>query len=463
MQNRNHEVAYMIYLIALISSLTGFLFGFDEGIMSGVLDEIKKDFSMNSHETGFMMGLMPFGALVSACLIGRFSDWAGRLRVLFLVPVAFTLAIVMLITTSSYDFLCVARFLLGLSIGMSVVISPLYIAEAAPSAIRGKLVVYFQLAITLGIFCSYLINLFVVGHLPWRLIFVVGLIPSTMLFIGAFFLPESPRWLCAHGKEAAAEKALRKLSGKSFPISEIRKEIEEIQESIRTEVKTKAWKEVFSKAIRPSLAVGMLLFFFQQLSGINVIIYYAPIIFKEMHLGGTFVSLLATLGIGTVNVLMTIVALKWIEKLGRRPLLMIGFIGTAITLFLVAFITYLNIPSLNWIAAVSMFVYIAAFAVGLGPLPWVMMPEIFPLHVRGQGAGLSAASNWAFNTIVVATFPILLHDFGISSTFAFYGLTCVIGLLFTIRYVPETKNISLEAIETHINAGKPLRLLGRKK
>lgn len=452
----------MVYLIALISALTGFLFGFDEGIMSGVLPEIRRFFDMDAKQTGFMMGLMPFGALISACLIGRFSDWAGRLRVLYLVPILFSVAILMLIFTTSYHLLCISRLLLGISIGMSVVVSPLYIAEAAPSEIRGKLIIYFQLAITLGIFCAYLLNLFVLEYFSWRWMFAIGLIPSTLLFVGALFLPESPRWLCAHDKWEEGAIALKRLYGNGFAPDRPQKELEEMKEALKHQKQTNVWRELFSRNIRPCLLVGMLLFFFQQLSGINAVIYYAPIIFSKMQLGGNTANLLATLGLGAVNVLMTVLAMRWVEKLGRKPLLMMGFIGTAATLLLIALFVYLDIPELRWASAVLMFVYIAAFAVGLGPLPWVMMPEIFPQRVRGQGASFSAASNWAFNTIVVASFPVLLHEFGISFTFILYALMCILGLLFAMRYVPETKHISLEEIEAHVRSGKPLRLLGKK-
>ena len=345
----------MIYLIALVAALTGFLFGFDEGIISGVLKQIQADFSMTSGQVGFMMGLMPLGALVAACVIGRFSDWSGRRLVLFLVPIFFSIGIFAIIFSSSYTTLCFARIFLGISIGMSVVVSPLYIAEAAPKEIRGKLVVYFQLAITIGIFCSYLLNLFALDLIPWRWMFATGLIPSTILFVGAFFLPESPRWLCANGELKQAEKAIRKLHGEVYPVATMKKEIEAIQESIASETKKSVWRELFSKSIRPCVVLGMLLFFFQQLSGINVVIYYAPIIFGKMKLGGDFANLLATLGLGTVNVLMTLVSMRWIEKMGRRSLLIMGFIGTAVTLFVVALLTFLDIPDLRWIAAASLF------------------------------------------------------------------------------------------------------------
>lgn len=451
----------MIYLIALVAALTGFLFGFDEGIISGVLKQIQADFSMTSGQVGFMMGLMPFGALVSACLIGRFSDWSGRRMVLFLVPIFFTTGILLIVFSTSYVLLCVARLCLGVSIGMSVVVSPLYIAEAAPQEIRGNLVVYFQLAITIGIFCSYLLNLFALDVIPWRWMFAIGLIPSTMLFLGTFFLPESPRWLCARGEIKAAEIAITKLHGGHYSANTRRAELESIQESIIHETKSSMWKEIFSRKMRPVVALGMLLFFFQQLSGINVVIYYAPIIFGKMNLGSHYANLLATVGIGTVNVLMTIVSMRLIERLGRRMLLIVGFLGTSVTLILVSVITYIDLPEIRWIAAVSLFVYIAAFAVGLGPLPWVMMSEIFPLKIRGQGASLSAGTNWAFNTIVVATFPTLLHVVGISATFALYAIACIVGLIYSLIYVPETKGLSLEKIEKYIRSGKPLRTLGK--
>lgn len=450
----------MMYLIAALSALTGFLFGFDEGIVSGVLGEIRKDFALDDAQVGVMMGLLPFGALVSAFLTGRLADRIGRLRVLFLVPIIFSIAIALICASSSYELLCVARVLLGISIGMSVVISPLYIAETAPRHSRGKLVTYFQLAITLGICISYVINLLnasLDSPMSWRWVFATGLIPSTALLVGAFFLPESPRWLCAQKRHDEAERILKRLYKSKAPI-----ELKEIKAAISKEKKTHLWKQLFTRKLRPVLLLGVLLFFFQQLSGINVIIYYAPTIFQQMQLGSNTVTLLATVGIGLVNVLATFIAIRFVEKLGRRPLLIWGFVGTAVTLLLIALMTYLDIPSLRWISAVALVGYIVAFAASLGPLPWVMMPEIFPLNVRGEGASCSAGGNWAFTTLVVATFPSLLQSYGISWTFLFYALMCIAGLLYFLRYLPETKGLSLEQIEKHVHSGKPFRLLGRR-
>ncbi len=454
----------MIYLITMIAALTGFLFGFDEGIMSGALTQIQKDFGINDKQTGFMMGLFPFGAFLTACVAGRLSDLIGRVKVLFLIPLVFSLSILMIVFSSTFSILCIARFLLGVSIGMSVVVSPLYIAETAPAEIRGKLGTYFQLAIAIGILCSDIINLSTnTEHLSWRTMFGIELIPSGLLFIGVFFLPESPRWLCIRKRDHEASVSLCKILGIGAHSARLEKEIALIEHSIQRENKKSVWKDLFSKKIRPCLSLGIFLFFFQQLSGINVIIYYAPIIFKNMHLGSSLGSLLATVGVGVVNVAMTFAAMQWVEKMGRRHLLLIGFVGTAAVLFTVAITTYLNDPSLHWLSATCIFIYIAFFAISLGPLPWVMMPEIFPQKVRGQGSSFSAASNWAINTAVVASFPIMQQSMGISATFAVYGIACLIGFFWAMRYIPETRNLSLEQIETHVYSGRPLRELGMRK
>lgn len=449
----------MIYLIAFVAALTGFLFGFDEGIMSGVLPEIQKDFNIDPTQTGFMMGLLPFGAFLSSILTGKLCDYFGRLKVLFSIPLIFALAIFLIISTESYFLLCTARFLLGISIGMSVVVSPMYIAETAPTNIRGRLVTCFQLAITIGILCSYLVNLSSLETHSWRWMFATGFIPSGLLFIGIFFLPESPRWLCKNNRKSEALEALKKLHDIHKDSRKLHDELSCIEKNIKEEAPSKSWTIVFSKQVRPCVILGMLLFFFQQLSGINVVIYYAPIIFKEIHLVGKTATLLATVGIGTLNVLMTLVAMRWVEKLGRKPLMLLGFLGTAISLSIIAIASSLDSASWSWLSVVGVFLFIAAFAVSLGPLPWVMMPEIFPLNARGPGSSMSAGSNWIFNTIVVSTFPILVNISGISITFAIYALACVIGIFYTLRYVPETKNLSLEEIETHIRSGKPLRTL----
>jgi len=452
----------MFIIISIIPAITGFLFGFDEGVTSGILKSINSEFALTYHETGFMMGLLPFGALVAACFTGRFADYVGRLRALYIISAFFFLATIGILSTHSFTILCIMRFVLGLSIGMSVVVTPMYLAETAPTEMRGKLVTYFQLAITLGILCAYIINFFLVEKLPWRWVFAMGLIPCSILFVGIFFLPESPRWLYMKGKIAKAHAVLVNLYGTRFHPEKVEEELNLIKSSLEKGPKEGVWKELFSPQALPSLILGVALFFFQQVSGINVIIYYAPIIFHNLEIGSESTTLLATVGVGAINILMTLVAMRYIEKLGRRPLLIIGFAGAAFSLGLIAFASSMDGVVYQWISAISIFLFISSFAFGLGPLPYILASEVFPINIRGPGMSLSAASNWGFNTIVVATFPILLEEVGISYAFYVYSIACIAGLLFAIRYTPETKGISLEEIEEHIHSGQPLRLLGRK-
>lgn len=451
----------MFYLIAFVSAITGFLFGFDSGIISGALEAISTEFQLTSYETGVLIGLIPFGALISSFLTGRVADRIGRLRVLYLIAIIFSLALIGILVTHSFALLCLMRFLLGISIGMSIVVTPLYIAETAPTEIRGKLVAGFQLAITLGILSAYLINVFAIGKISWRWTFAIGLIPSTALFIGALFLPESPRWLFLKGKTKQAHQVLFRLYSKKFHPDRVEHELAVIKKSIVKKKNVGVWKELFSKRSFPCLLLGIALFFFQQVSGINVVIYFAPKIFQHVQIGTNSAALLATVGVGTINVLMTFVAMNLVEKRGRRPLLLLGFIGAAVSLGMIAFFTQFDGPAFQWLSAISIFLYIAAFAISLGPLPFILISEVFPLKIRGQGMSLSAAGNWAFNTLVVASFPILLELMGISLVFLFYSAACVAGLLFALRYVPETKGLSLEEIEEHVHSRKPLRKLGR--
>lgn len=451
----------MIWLISFLSSITGFLFGFDEGIMSGIISSIQQDFRLDATETGLMMGLLPFGALFASFLTGKLCDWMGRRKVLYLVALIFISATLGIIATKSFPILCLMRFCLGVSIGMSVVVTPLYISETAPSGIRGKLVICFQLAITVGILAAYLTNWFIVGVFPWRSVFVLGLIPGLILLIGLFFLPESPRWLYAHGEKQKAYAILLRVTGNEESYVEIEQNLNLLEDIERKEKRTNSFQELFSRRFCPTLILGIALFFFQQVSGINAIIYYAPTIFEQMNFGTDATKLLATIGLGTVNVLMTLVAMRWVEKMGRRSLLMLAFLGVIVSLAIIAFVTYFAGHTLAWLAALSLFLFIASFAVGLGPLPYILSSEIFPLKARGLGMSFAATSNWGFSTLVVASFPILLNAFGIALVFFLYAVVSFLGLLYTIRYVPETRGISLENIEEHLLAGRPLRKLGR--
>ncbi|MCX6988082.1 MAG: sugar porter family MFS transporter [Chlamydiae bacterium] len=449
----------MIYLIAAIASLTGLLFGFDEGIIAGVLDNITTDFQLHHYEIGFMMGLLPLAALFSAFFTGKLADRIGRLHVLYFISILFAIGTLGIVLFHSFVILCIARFLLGLTIGMSVVIAPLYIAETAPEKIRGKLVICFQLAITIGILSSYAISALLTGLISWHWMFATGLLPASALFIGSLFLPESPRWLLMKGRNKEARIVLYQLYGKKSHPEKIEKELNQIQDALSHTTTQGVFKELFSKRGMPCLLIGVSLFFFQQMSGINVVIYFAPKIFQAMHMGARSATLLATVGVGLVNTLMTCVSFSLIERIGRRSLLLFGFFGAACSLGMIGIFTLMDGSIFQYLATIAIFLYISAFAIGLGPVPFVLASEIFPLKIRGQGMSFAATSNWTFNTLVVSSFPSLLVSIGVSYIFLFYSAICVLGLLYTLRFIPETKGLSLEQIEEYVQSGKPLNTL----
>lgn len=449
----------MIYIIAFIAAIAGFLFGFDEGIIAGAIGFIKNEFLLNDWKIGLMMGILPFGALISACGAGFITDYIGRRKALIAVALLFCIGTVFAASATAYSLLVLARFILGTAIGIASVVTPMYISEASPAKNRGELVSCYQLAITFGILCSYLMSYVFVEHQSWRLMFISGLIPALLLLIGMLFLPESPRWLFLKGKDALAHQVLEKLNVKSHADISVENELREVREVIKEEKIKPGLKELFSPKVFPVLIVGIGLFIFQQLSGINVVIYYAPTILSQIKFGTASTQVLATVGIGFVNFIVTIAAMMLIDKIGRKALLYIGFACTALSLALIAYT--IDNAELQWVTVGSMILFIAAFAISLGPVPFVLISEIFPLEVRGIGMSFAAIANWGFNSLVVFLFPIMQSNLGQSATFAIYAIICFLGILFTFRFVPETKGISLEHIEQYLMTGKPLRDIQR--
>lgn len=454
----------MAWIVAIIGSLAGFLFGYDEGIIAGSLGLIRDHFFLNEAHVGVMASALPFGALLGSMIIGgilasHFSKRFGRRSLLafagglfFLGALSAAMAVNLIVLVSS-------RFVLGLAIGLASVTAPLYLAETAPGKIRGAIVAVYQLAITLGIVCAYFVNYLLIEQHAWRTMFASCAIPALMLFVGMFFLPESPRWLYRVGRKDDAARALQKLRGGES----ITEEFDHIAMTLAREPSgPQSWRLLFKKPLSPVLMLGVMLFCLQQLSGINVIIYFAPEIFKGLGFASATGQILATLGIGVVNVLVTIVALMAVDSIGRRKLLLVGFSGACLSLGALALFSLYQVPGLPYISVVCLVMYIFSFAISIGPVPHIAMSEIFPLHVRGAGMGLSAMTNWGFNTLVVFSFPLMQSSFGIEYTFAFYAVICFFGLLYTYFWMPETKNISLETIEDYLISGRPLAYLGRK-
>lgn len=451
----------MIYVVACVAAIAGLLFGYDEGIIAGALAPLHAQFPIPPLEEGLMTASVPLGALAGALLAGWLADPWGRRRLLLGAALLFIAGALVCTTAPSILVISLGRLLLGLAIGVAAMVAPLYISETAPAAQRGMLVSIYQLAITLGILGAYMVG-FAAGD-SWRVLFATAVIPGIMLLVGVARLSDTPRWLVLSGRGAEAGEVVARIRGLRRDDPAIADEIAAITAAARAEAGAGSWRDLMGPVARPALVVGMGLFFLQQLSGINAVIYFAPTVFGHAGFGDTGGQLLATVGIGAVNVLMTLVAMALIDRIGRRRLLFLGFAGAALSLGLIAVAAGTGSDKLQALSLVGLVLYIASFAVALGPLPWVMMSEIFPLHLRGPGMGAASVTNWAFNFLVVLTFPLLLDKLGLAGVFAIYAAVCVAGLFFTARYVPETSGLTLEEIEAHLKAGRPFHRLGEAR
>lgn len=451
---------FIIYIIAFVAALAGLLFGYDTGVISGAILFLKDQFHLTNQMEERIVSAVLLGAVFGAALSGSMADKLGRRRSIVLTALIFSLGAIGSALAANIPVLIVCRFAIGLAIGVASYVAPLYISEISPANARGSLVSLNQFMITIGIVVSYLMDyVLTLGQQEWRWMFGLGAVPAVILLAGMIFLPESPRWLVSRG---LVEKAKRVLS-RTGSEKNVDAEIQNISQTVA--VKEGAWGEVFAPWIRPALIVGIALAFFQQATGINTIIYYAPTIFEFAGFGSHKVAILATVGVGTVNVLMTVVAIWLLDKLGRKPLLYIGMAGMAISLALlgIAFGMASLSGLLKWICVASVIFYIASFAISLGPIFWLMIAEIYPLRVRGRAMSLATVANWGFNMLVAATFLTLTETLGKAGTFWLFASISVLGIIFCYFFVPETKGYTLEKIEEHLRSGRRFRDLSSEK
>ena len=437
------------YMVAGVAALGGLLFGYDIGIVSGAILFIKNDFPLTPFLTGLVVSSILIGAAIGAGVSGALGDRLGRRRLVLVAAVIFAVGAIGMALSPSIAVLIAFRIFAGLAVGAASALVPTYISEIAPTEIRGSLSSMFQLAITIGILLAYGVSFALAGAGAWRWMLGLAAVPAALLFIGMYLVPETPRWLIKNEYMERAREVLRRSQGRE----DVEQEVKEIQEVEREESQTGA-RELLSPWVRPMLIVGLGLAMLQQFSGINTIIYYAPTIIKSTGLGAS-ASILATVGIGVVNVAFTFVAIWLIDKLGRKKLLLYGLTGMTIgTIVLgLGFI----LPSLSgivsWITLASMLLYIASFAASFGPIVWVMLPEIFPLQIRGAAAGVCSTSNWVANFIVAQSFPILIAALGNTPVFWGLGVICILSMAFIYFIVPETKGRSLEQIEEDLRQG----------
>jgi sugar porter (SP) family MFS transporter len=431
------------YLIAAVAAISGLLFGFDTAVINGALLFLRQDLQLSTHGTEIATTSLLFGCAAGAAVAGWLTDRLGRKRILIASALLFAASSVGAAVPRSLGEFVAARVVGGLAIGVASVLAPLYIAEISPRAIRGRLVSLNQMAIVSGILLAYFVNWALAhgGTSSWRWMFASAAVPSVAFFAALLFVPESPRFLVEKGREGEALAVLTRVGGDVAA----RAELSEIRETIAGETGT--LRELFTTRLRKPLAIAVFLAVFQQITGINTVIYYGSLIFKD-QVGGQSDS--AAIGanviVGLTNLGMTIVALAVIDRLGRRPLMMVSSAGMASSLLVLGILFRLSPPPAFAILAVIL-LYVGSFSVGLGPGVWVVISELFPTRIRGRAMSIATLSLWLACILITFTFLSLVEAIGSTGAFWVYAATSVVNLLFIWRVMPETKGRSLEEIE----------------
>jgi sugar porter (SP) family MFS transporter len=437
-----------ILVIASIAALGGFLFGYDTGVIGGAMLYLKKDLHASSFDQQAIVGALLVGAVAGAIAAGYLADAISRKWTKFCGGCVYVLGALGSAFAPDVWTLIGARFVLGLAVGAASFVSPLYISELAPKKLRGGMVSLNQLMITLGIAISYLVNFGLrdVGD-NWRWMLGLGAVPGLLLAVGMLFVPHTPRWLVEADREKEAEQVLQRARGEDEDVEE---EIDEIQEVSQEEGSV---GDLLATSVRPLLVVGLGLAIFQQLVGVNTVIYYAPTILTNAGVG-TSGALGDTVFIGVTNVVFTIVAILLLDKLGRRVFLLAGtsFAVVGLVGLGVYFASKTLQSSYGWVALASLLVFIAGFAVGLGPVFWLMIAEIYPLKIRGPAMSVATVANWGANFLVSFTFLTLTGAISREGVFWLYGGIGIAAIVFFAKLVPETKDKSLEQIEQELGA-----------
>lgn len=441
-----------VYIAAAVCALGGLLFGFDTGIISGALLFIREDLARSPFLEATVVSSVLLGAIAGAGVSGPIADRFGRRRTTIVAGFVFLVGALGSAFAPGVGLLIVSRIVLGLAVGSSTIFVPLYIAEIAPTAVRGTLTAMFQLAITIGILLAYFVNYALAGAEAWRWMLGLGALPAIILVVGMLPLLESPRWLVNQERYDEARSVLRRARNTD---QEVEDELREMEEAKRQEAEEEAgWGELTKAWVRPMLLIGIVLAVGQQIVGINTIIYYAPTIMESTGLGAS-VSILATVGVGVVNVLFTIVALLLVDRVGRKPLLLVGLVGLAIALLLMGL--GFALPGLSGATAYVTFaglaLYIASFAASFGVLLWVILPEIFPLKVRGSAMSVCTILHWSANFAVAQSFLPLVAAVGQAAVFWGYCVISIGVFIFIYFLVPETKGRSLEQIQKDLRGG----------
>jgi sugar porter (SP) family MFS transporter len=445
--------------VALIAAIGGFLFGYDTGVIGGAMLFMQKDLGLKTHgQQQLTVAILLLGAIAGALIAGWLADAISRRRTKIISGCVYIIGGLACAFSQNYPEILASRFVLGLSVGCASFVAPMYIAELVPKRIRGGVVSFNQLMVTTGILVAYIVDW---GFAPlpnnWRWMFGLAVIPGALLAAGMYFMPFSPRWLVQQGREDDAREVLQRYR---FDDDDVDEEIDEIKEVASEEVSV---RELLGKGLRRTLIVGVGLAIFQQIVGINTVIYYAPTILKMAGQQNTG-ALTQSLYIGLTNVIFTIVAILLLDRLGRRFFLLFG--TACLTVALVVLGVFFASPTLQhsvgWLALASLLFYIFGFAIGLGPVFWLMISEIFPLQMRGPAMAVCSMFNWGFNFLISYTFLTLTDVITKSGTFWLYAGFGACALVFFATIVPETKGRTLEEIQDEIGSDADQQL-GRNR
>ena len=473
MENKaKSEVNGFVYFAVGVAALGGLLFGYDTGVISGAILFITKQFSLSATMEEIVVSSVLVGAVAGAIIGGALTGRFGRRKMIILAGIIFTASALGTALAPTVSWLIAARVVSGIGIGIASFISPMYIAELVPAKVRGSLVAVNMLAITSGIVVAYLVDYAFSGIHGWRYMFGLAAIPSIALIIGMWRLPDSPRWLISKSKVEQARQILQR----ARTVSDVSPEITDIQKSMEKQG-AGGLKGLFQPSLRMPMIVGLGLAVFQQITGINTVIYYAPTIFEFAGFkspggrrGATAwtdeppwrqTAILAGAGLTMVMWLFHVLAIFLMDRVGRRPLLLVGVAGQIIGLAILgAAFQFQQLASFkSYVAIGGLVIYVACFAFGLGPIFWLLISEIYPLKVRGAAMSAVTVTNWALNLVVAVTFLTLVGVLGHAGTFWLYGVIAIGAWVFLYLLVPETKGKTLEQIEEHWRSGKSPRAL----
>lgn len=447
----------MVLFVAIVGALAGLIFGVDVGVISGALPLLAQDMNLNHHSQEIVVSSALLGAVIGALASNPLSRWLGRKTTIILSAIVFSLGAILCATAPNFNLLVVYRIFLGLALGMASFTAPVYLSEIAPKKSRGAVISAYQFLITIGILIAFISDTLLEPTGSWRMMLGVTAIPALIMLFCVCFLPKSPRWLLLKGKTEQAMRILKKIAGEK----EAKLEAIEIQDSLK--VKQSGFAMLGVKKFWPVLILGILLQLFQQFSGINAIMYYAPTIFKMAGYASSSSQMWATVLVGLVNVISTIFTIIYVDKFGRRPILFLG-LGIVIVSLLVVFGMYnmgVKTHAEQIILVISVLTFIVGFAISLGPIVWMLCSEIFPLKGREFGIMITTAVNWIGNMIVGGSFLSVVDSIGIAHTFLGLAIINIIALIVIFKYVPETKGVSLEHIEKNLFDGARLRRLGK--